>query len=55
MGLLLGLILAGVALVILGLVIHGLFDLLILGAVVVVLALIFGGLRGRRARRRAGR
>jgi hypothetical protein len=55
MGLLLGLILAGIALVVLGLVIHGLFNLLIIGAVVIVLSLIFGGLRGRRARRRAGR
>lgn len=55
MGVLLTLILIGIALVVLGLVIHGLFNLLIIGAVVLVLALIFGGIRGRRARRRVRR
>ena len=55
MAVLLTLIVVGIALIVLGLVVHGLFNLLIIGAVVFVLALIFSAIRGRRVRRRMRR
>lgn len=55
MRLVLFLILIAVALGIIGVVVHGLFDLLIIGVVVLVLALTIAGLRSRHKRRHPGR
>ena len=55
MGLVILLILAAIVLVIIGLIIKGLFYLLVIGVIVFVLALIFGAVRSQLRRRRPRR
>jgi undecaprenyl pyrophosphate phosphatase UppP len=55
MGLVLALILAAIALIVIGVIIDGLFRLLIIGVIVLAIALIFGGVRARRRSRRVRR
>jgi len=50
MGVILALILIGIILIAGGVIIHGLFELLLIGVAVLILALIIGALRRRRHR-----
>jgi Flp pilus assembly protein TadB len=52
MAFILALIVVGIALVIIGVVVHGLFNLLFVGVVVLVLMLLYSWLRNRRRQRR---
>jgi hypothetical protein len=55
MGLVIALIVAAIALVVIGAIVHGLFDLLLIGIGVLIVAVIFAGIRSRLRSRRVSR